>query len=128
MAEEWFIYDRGRLHERIKIQKNISANICWSSRRLDKTFSEDVLYLEHVLKTSWKTKNCYAEDVLVRRVLKTSWRYILKTSSRRLADKKNVYWGYLYLTKLNAYIFDLTKSLFNKPISDKSKANPKCIN
>ena len=38
-------------------------------------------------KTSWKTKNCYAEDVLKtswRHVLKTSWRHVLKTSSTRL--------------------------------------------
>ena len=36
-----------------------------------KTFLESVLQirLEDVLKTSWKTKNCYAEDVL-----KTSWK------------------------------------------------------
>ena len=66
------------------------------------------------------------QDVLIRHFLKTSC--ILNTSSRCLGDKQNVYWGYLYLTNLNAYIFDLTKSLFNKPISDESKANPKCIN
>ena len=36
---------------------------------------------KYVLKTSWKTKNCYAEDVL-----KTSWRHVLKTSWRRLEE------------------------------------------
>ena len=65
------------------------------------------------------------QDVLIRHFLKRSC--ILNTSSRRLGDKQNVYWGYLYLTNLDAYIFDLIKSLFNKPISDESKANPKCI-
>ena len=35
--------------------------------------------LEDVFKTSWKTKNCYDEDVL-----KPSSRYVLKTSSRRV--------------------------------------------
>ena len=39
--------------------------------------------LKDVLKTSWKTKNCYVEDVL-----KTSSRHVLKTSSRRLKTNK----------------------------------------
>ena len=41
---------------------------------------EDVLQirLEDLLKTSWKTKNCYAEHVL-----KTSWRHVLKKSWRQ---------------------------------------------
>ena len=43
-----------------------------SSRRLKKVFARR---LQDVLKTSWKTKNCYAEDVL-------------KTPSRRLQDQK----------------------------------------
>ena len=79
---------------------------------------------KYVLKTSWKTKNCYAEDVL-----KTSWRrledmpwrrlgdmpwrrleymiHVLKTSWRCLGDKQNVYWEYLYLTNLNPYLINL---------------------
>ena len=52
------------------------ANICWSSRRLEDVFSvkslrlprplEDVLKTscEDVFKTSSKTGNCHAEDVL----------------------------------------------------------------
>ena len=36
-----------------------------------------------VFKTSWKTKNCYAEDVL-----KTPARHVFKTSSRRLEDQQ----------------------------------------
>ena len=69
-------------------------------------------------KTSWKEKNCYAEDVFKtswrhglktswRHALKTSWGHILKTSSRRLGDKQIVYWGYLYLTNLNVYLTNL---------------------
>ena len=39
------------------------------------------------MKTSWKTKNCYAEDVLKtssRHVFKTSSRHVFKTSSRHV--------------------------------------------
>ena len=31
----------------------------------------------------------------------------LNTSSRRLGDKQNVYWGYLYLTNLNLYLTNI---------------------
>ena len=51
-----------------------------SSRRLQDMSSRR---LQGVLKTSWKTKNCYAEDVL-----KTFSRHVLKTSSRRLQDQQ----------------------------------------
>ena len=84
---------------------NLPANICWSSRRLQDMswrclqhvfsvtifrlprYLGDVLktFCKYVLKTSWKTKNCYAEDVLKtswRQVLNTSWRHVLKTSWR----------------------------------------------
>ena len=68
-----------------------------SWRHLQHVFSVTMLRLprrlEDVLKTScktsWKTKNCYAEDVLKtswRHVLKTSWRHVLKTSWRCLED------------------------------------------
>ena len=71
---------------------------------------------QDVLKTSCKTKNCYAEDVFKtswrhvlktswRDVLKTYWRHTLKTSSRRLGGKQNFYWWYLYLTNLNFFSF-----------------------
>ena len=63
---------------------NNPANICWSWRRLHHVFSvrhlEDIL--QDVLKTSWKTKNCYAEDVLktcLEDVLKTCLEDVLKT-------------------------------------------------
>ena len=76
-------------------------------------------------KTSWKTKNCYAEDVLKtswRHVLKMSWRHILKTSWRHYGEKQNTYWG------SNNSKYASKKSIFHKSISDTSKANPKCIN
>ena len=81
---------------------------------------------QDVLKTSCKTKNCYAEDVFKtswRHVLKTSWRYVLKTSGkhalkmsrrhvlktswRHYRDKQNTYWGCLCLTNLNVYLTNL---------------------
>ena len=45
-------------------------------------------FWRRICKTSWKTKNCDAEDLL-----KTSPRHVLKTSSRRLEDQKNVCWA-----------------------------------
>ena len=85
-----------------------------SWRRLQNVFSVTIFRfpkrLEDVLKTSWKTKNCYAEDVLKtswRHVLKTSWRHVFKTSSRRLGDKQNVYQEYLCLPNLNLYLINL---------------------
>ena len=49
----------------------------------------------YILKMSWKTKNPYPVDAM-----KTSWRHVLKTSLRRLWDKQNFYWWYLYLTMI----------------------------
>ena len=51
-----------------------------SSGRLQDVFMTS---LQDVFKTSWKTKNCYAKDVL-----KTSSRHVLKASSRRLEDQQ----------------------------------------
>ena len=78
-----------------RLQRNnfTSSKTYW--RRL-----EDIL--QDVLKTSCKTKNCYAEDVL-----KTPWRHGLKTSWRQYGEKQNTYWGYLYLTNLNVYLTNL---------------------
>ena len=77
---------------------------------------------------SWKTKNCYAGDVLKtswRHVLKTSskdvwkicwghafktssrdvlkicWGHVFKTSWRHYGDKQNIYWGFLYLKNIS---------------------------
>ena len=69
-----------------------------SGRCLQHVFSVTTLRLPRRLqdffKTSWKTKNCYAKDVL-----KTSWRHY--------GDKQNTYWGYRYLTNLNVYLTNL---------------------
>ena len=93
----YFSFTRS-LHNKTLIEKNIldyenknsNNKVKTSSRRL-----QDLL--QDVFRTSWKTKNCYAEDVLKtswrhvlktfwRHVLKTSWRPVLKTSWRRLED------------------------------------------
>ena len=66
--------------------------------------------LEDVLKTSWKTKNCYAEAVL-----KMSWRHVLKTSWRKAK----------YL--LGISVSNKSKCVSNKSTFDNSKANPKRI-
>ena len=116
----------------------IPENICWSWRRLQHVFNVTILRLsrrlEDVLKTScksWKTKNCYAEDVFKtswRHFLKTClediWRHVLKTSGRHCENKQNTYWRYLYLSYLNVYL----TNLYFKSLSDNSKANHKCIN
>ena len=60
-------------------------------RRLQYVFSVIILRLERRLQD----------------VLKTSSKDILKTSSRRLGGKQNVYWWYLYLTNLNVYLTNL---------------------
>ena len=103
-------------------QVQYPANICWSSRRLQDVFSITIFRLprrledisQEVLRTSWKTKNCYAENVL-----KTSWRHVLKTSSRhvlkipwkRLGDKQMFTWGYVFNhglpANLNQYLTNL---------------------
>ena len=62
-----------------------SANVCWTWRRL--------------------------QDVSWRRLEDMSWRCLEDMSSRILEDimeaKQNSYWGYLYLTNLNAYLTNL---------------------
>ena len=84
-----------------------------SWRRLQHVFSVTILHLprrlEDVLKPSWKTKNCYAEDVL-----KISWRHTLKASWRHYGDKQNTYWGYLYLTNLNMYLTNLYLTILRR--------------
>ena len=97
-----------------------------SSRRLQDVFKTSC-------KTSWKTKNCYAEDVLMtswrhdlktswRPILKTSWRPILKTSWRRRQAKCL---PGISVSNRSKYVSN--KSIFHKSISDKSKANSKCV-
>ena len=88
--------------------------------------------LEDFLKASWKTKNCYAEDVLKtswRHALKTSWRHVLKTSWRHVL--KTLWRKAKYLLGIsvsNKSKCVSNKSIFHKSISGNSKANPKCIN
>ena len=83
-----------------------------SSTRLQRNNFHLPRRLEDVLKTSWKTKSCYTEDVL-----QVSLRYVLTTSWTRLGDRQNVNWEYMYLTNLNVYL----TTMF-------CKSNPKCIN
>ena len=42
-----------------------------------------------------------------RRLEDMSWRHILKTSSRPLGGKQNIYWWYVYLINLNVYLTNL---------------------
>ena len=107
------------------------ANICWSSRHVLKTSSTHLQrnnftssktswrrfqdLSQDVLKTSWKTKNCYAEDVLktcLEDVLKTLWRQAKYLLGISVSNKSKCV---------------SNKSIFHKSISDKSKANPKCV-
>ena len=102
------------------LQRNNFTSSKTSSRRLGDVFKTSC-------KTSWKTKNCYAEDVFKtssrhflktswryvlktswRHALKTSWRHVLKTFSRRLGDKKI---GIAVSNKSNVYI-----DLWNKDL------------
>ena len=74
---------------RTRITSNMDpGNICWSSRHVLKTssthfqrnnFKSFKTSWRRLAKTSWKTKNCYPEDIF-----KKSWRHIL--NSRRLQD------------------------------------------
>ena len=87
--------------------------------------------LEDVFKTSWGRLGRLLkkllrwrrlQDVLktcLEAVSKTSWKHILKTSSRRLGNKQNVYWKYLYLTNLNVY---LTNQYFTNLYLTKGKS------
>ena len=91
------------------------------SSKTKSCYAEDVLKTSwgHFLKTSWrhvlKTSSRVVSKTSWRRVLKTSWRNVLKTSwrlfqtmsSRRLGDKQNVCWEYLYLKNLNLYLINL---------------------
>ena len=64
-------------------------------------------------KTSWRCLEDLLEDEKLlhwrhlQDVLKTSGGHILKTTSRRLEGKQNVYWWYLHLTNLNVYLTNL---------------------
>ena len=72
-----------------------------------KTSSRHVFkrYLQDVFKTSWKTKNCYAEDVL-----KTSSTRLedQQMSSRRLEDQQRLATWLPSFTSNFFFFFDLT--------------------
>ena len=69
------------------------------------------------MKTSWKTKNCYAEDVL-----KTSWRHVLKAC---LKDVLKTLWrqakNLLRISVSNKSKCIPNKSIFNKSTFDSSR-------
>ena len=71
-------------------------------------------------KTSSKTKNCYAEDVL-----KTCLEDLLKILSRQTKYLRGIS---VYFSRDNKSKCVSNKSVFHKSISDNSNANPKCIN
>ena len=85
--------------------------------------------LEDVLKTSRETsckmKSCYAEELFKmtwRHILKTFWRHVLKTS-----------WRHVLRTSWRHVLKTSSRRLGNKQyvrisVSNKCKANPKCIN
>ena len=77
-------------------------NLRWPRTYMCRYRVKQFYVFQDVLKTSWKTKNCYAEDVF-----KTSSRHVLKTSWRHYGDNQTSYWGYLYLTSLNVYLTNL---------------------
>ena len=151
-------------------KQNIPANICLSRRclqgvfkmswrRLQYVLSVTILRLprrlEDVLKESWKTKNCYVEDVSKtswrhfsktywRHVLKTSWKHVLKMYSRlktswrhygdvfKTQDVLKTLWRQtkyllgIFVSNKSKYVS--SKSIFHKFIADNSNANPKCSN
>ena len=136
-----------KIYQTLKIPYR-PATICWSSRRLKDVFKTCLTIfsvtifrlprrLEDVLKTSWKCFEDISQNVLktswrrlgrrnllrwrhLQDVLKTSWRHLEDMSWRRLQDA-------LETNKSKCVYLWSKKSTFNKSISDKSKANPKCI-
>ena len=111
------------------------------------TAQQTFVGLEDVFKTSWKTKNCYAEDVLktcledvlktcLEDVLKTYLEDVLKTCLEDvlktcLEDVLKTLWRQakylLGISVSNKSKCVSNKSIFNKSTFDNSKANPKCI-
>ena len=123
------------------------ANVCWSSRRLQYVFSVTIFSLptrlKNVFKTFWRPvaktsrrhlarrleevlKTCL-EDVLktyLEDVLKTCLEDVFKTFRRQT----KCLLGISVSRKSKCVYLSCNKSIFNKSIYDKSKANPKCIN
>ena len=65
------------------LQRNNFSSSKTSSRRFARCLQDVFASVQDVLEKSWKTKNCYTEDVL-----KTSSRHVFKASSRRLEDQQ----------------------------------------
>ena len=102
---------------------------------LEDVFSVTILRLprrlEDILKTSWKTKNCYAEGVLktcLEDVLKTCLEDVLKTCLEDVLKtlcRQAKYLQGISVSKKSKCVSN--KSIFNKCTFDNSKANPKRI-
>ena len=63
--------------------------------------------LGDILKTSsarLQRNNFTSSETSWRRLEDMSWRHALKTSWRHYGDKRNTYWGYLYLTNVKVYL------------------------
>ena len=69
----------------------------FSSSKTSSRHLENVL--QRHIKDVLKDESCYADDIF-----KMSSTYFWKMPSRRLGDKQNVYWRYLYPTNLNLYL------------------------
>ena len=112
----WNVLEMGKAH--VNQFSTIPESICWSWRRLQHVFSVIILRLRKLLedvlkasckdvlktfsKTTWRTKNCYTEDVF-----KTCLEVVLKI----LWTQTKYCWGYLYtypeITNLNVYLTSL---------------------
>ena len=98
----------------------IPANICWSSRRLQ---NMSWRRLQHVFSVTILRLPRRLEDVLktcLEDVLKTYLEDVFKTSPRQTKFL-------LVISVSNKSKCVSNKSMFHKSISDKSKANPKCV-
>ena len=134
----------------ITLRGSNPANICWSWRRLQHVFSvtilrvprrlEDVLQrrFEDVLKTSWRGLEDLLQDVLedqkllrwrrLQDVLKTSLEDVLKTYLEDFFKTSRRQTKFLLVMSVsNKSKCVSSKSMFHKSMSDKSKANPKCL-
>ena len=102
------------------------ANICWSWWRFQHVFRvkilrlprrhKDVLRLaktslktsckihEDVFKTSWKTKNCYAEDMSWRRLEDMSWRRL-----EDIMEKSKILFNICLILELKQHLYSRIK-------------------
>ena len=107
------------------------VNNCPSWRRLEDVFNTSSAWrffvFQDVFKMSWRRLQDFLEDEkllswrLLQDVLKTCLKDVLKTLWRQTKCLLGI--SVFYKSKCVS-----NKSIFHKSISDKSKANPKCIN